>query len=300
MTIHPLAEIVPPMTAPEFEALVNDMREHGFDERFPIVLLDGRVIDGRHRFKAATEAGVEPVFVNYSLDEFGDPAVFVLRAASRRNLTQAQRAALATEMLPHLTAEARNRTKTSTGGSKPRPTEKVPEAGKGESRVQAAAAAGTNRKYVEVAEKAKAQAPEVFDAMKTGAISVPEAKRRLAPKSPPPPAEPEATDGLGRTTTEPQVVAALGQRDKFAALKREIEAVIASAKALAASDVGACLRLGTIETALRNAAAAVRFAAPYCACPMNPRQCERGCKLCDGRRWIVKEVYDRLPEEQKQ
>jgi hypothetical protein len=297
MTIHPLAEIVPPMTAPEFEALVNDMREHGFDPRFPIVLLDGRVIDGRHRFKAATEAGVEPVFVNYSIEEFGDPAVFVLRAASRRNLTQSQRAALATEMLPHLRAEAEKREK----AGKSDPPEKVPEGREQrESTTIAAKSAGTNRKYVEVAEKAKSHAPEVFDAMKAGTISVPEAKRRLAPKSPPPPAEPEATDGLGRTTTEPPVVAALGQRDKFAALKREIEAVIASAKALAASDVGACLRLGTIETALRNAAAAVRFAAPYCACPMNPRQCERGCKVCGGRRWIVKEVYDRLPEEQKQ
>jgi hypothetical protein len=47
---HPIAELVPQMTADQYGALVHDIREQGL--RTPIVMYEGMVLDGRHRARA--------------------------------------------------------------------------------------------------------------------------------------------------------------------------------------------------------------------------------------------------------
>jgi ParB-like chromosome segregation protein Spo0J len=47
---HPIAELVPSMTADHYSALVQDIREQGL--RTPIVMYEGMVLDGRHRARA--------------------------------------------------------------------------------------------------------------------------------------------------------------------------------------------------------------------------------------------------------
>jgi hypothetical protein len=60
---HPLANIFPPIEGPEFYALVDDIATNGQNE--PIVILDEQVLDGRNRYRACLEAGVEPTFVPF-------------------------------------------------------------------------------------------------------------------------------------------------------------------------------------------------------------------------------------------
>ena len=56
---HPVAELFPLLGGNEFDGLVKDVREHGLRE--PIWLhQDGRIIDGRNRYLACLEAGIEP------------------------------------------------------------------------------------------------------------------------------------------------------------------------------------------------------------------------------------------------
>ena len=57
---HPESEIFPRMSAEEYQALIQSMKDHGFDPAFPIVLFDNAIIDGWHRYQAAKEAGVKP------------------------------------------------------------------------------------------------------------------------------------------------------------------------------------------------------------------------------------------------
>lgn len=86
---HPLSAAFPDMPADEFAALVDDIQENGLLQ--PVVLFDGMVLDGWHRYRASIEAGVEPAF-----DEFDgpDPVAFVLSLnMHRRHLTGSQRAA---------------------------------------------------------------------------------------------------------------------------------------------------------------------------------------------------------------
>src|SRR5262245_11955741 len=52
---HPLAEMFPPIEGDDFTVLVEDIRANGI--RIPIMLYQGRILDGRNRYRAAIEAG---------------------------------------------------------------------------------------------------------------------------------------------------------------------------------------------------------------------------------------------------
>lgn len=92
--IHPLAEIFPLMGGREFDALVEDIKEHGLRE--PITLFEGKVLDGRNRIRACAAAGIEPACVPFDGD---DPLGFVFsRNLHRRHLNEAQRAMIAARL----------------------------------------------------------------------------------------------------------------------------------------------------------------------------------------------------------
>lgn len=101
MEFHEYANLFPMMSDQEHAALVEDMRENGFRAEFPIWLYQGKILDGRNRFRAAQEARVEPVFGDYAGNQ---PLQFVIGAnLNRRHLNESQRAAVAEELanLPH-------------------------------------------------------------------------------------------------------------------------------------------------------------------------------------------------------
>ena len=93
---HELALVFPPMSEPEFAAFKEDIREHGQQE--PIILYEGKILDGRHRYRACRELTREPRVLRFE----GNPraaAQFVLgRNFHRRHLTASQRALVAAEM----------------------------------------------------------------------------------------------------------------------------------------------------------------------------------------------------------
>lgn len=94
--LHPAAEIFPAMDEAAFAALVADIAAHG--QREPILILDGRVIDGRHRQRACRQLGIEPLVRQLSADD-GDPfALVVSLNLHRRHLSESQRAMVAARL----------------------------------------------------------------------------------------------------------------------------------------------------------------------------------------------------------
>lgn len=83
---HEAAGIFPRMDGAAFDELVANIKEHGLLE--PIWTLDGKVLDGRHRFWACEKAGVTPTFREWKGD---DPIAFVISLnRHRRHLTPSQ------------------------------------------------------------------------------------------------------------------------------------------------------------------------------------------------------------------
>ena len=92
---HPLAELFPMLAEREVRELADDIVTYG--QREPIVLLDGKVLDGRNRLAACRFAEVEPVFVDFAGD---DPLGFVLSLnLHRRHLSESQRAMVAAKIV---------------------------------------------------------------------------------------------------------------------------------------------------------------------------------------------------------
>jgi hypothetical protein len=88
--IHPLADLFPELepTSDGFKALVEDIRERGQQE--PIVLFEGKVLDGRNRARACSFLKCDPTVKDYTGN---DPIGFVLSAnLHRRHLNESQRA----------------------------------------------------------------------------------------------------------------------------------------------------------------------------------------------------------------
>ena len=87
---HPMANAFPMMGAEALDALIESIKTNGFNPRFPIVLHEGQVLDGRNRLAACRAADVEPVLD--VLPDGEDPATFAWTAnAERRHLTDAAR-----------------------------------------------------------------------------------------------------------------------------------------------------------------------------------------------------------------
>ncbi len=69
IAFHAFAEEYPLMPDSELGRLEEAMRHRGFDKRFPIVLYNKKILDGRNRFKAANAAGVEPLTIHFDGDD---------------------------------------------------------------------------------------------------------------------------------------------------------------------------------------------------------------------------------------
>lgn len=65
---HPASTLFPTMSGTELDALVEDIKKNGLLE--PIILHQGKVLDGRNRLLACERAKVKPKFVDCDGDGF--------------------------------------------------------------------------------------------------------------------------------------------------------------------------------------------------------------------------------------
>lgn len=105
---HEAASVFPLIEGDEYEALKTDIREHGLLNA--IELLDDEIIEGRNRYRACSDVGVEPKFVQAILpDGMGPTEYAVSKNVLRRHLRPDQLAMLAQDLRPKLEEEAKAR-----------------------------------------------------------------------------------------------------------------------------------------------------------------------------------------------
>lgn len=187
MEFHEIANVWPMMSDDDLQSLADDIKERG--QLVPIYTYEGKVLDGRNRLRACQLLGIQPRVERYT---GSDPIGFAFSLnEKRRHMSSAARAAIGAEMEPLYAAEAKKRVAAAGAKAAPgRPAKKGPEffpdlsstakaVPFGEARESAAKAAGTNPRYVQEAKRIKEKAPEVFEKMKSGRISMQDARKAV-------------------------------------------------------------------------------------------------------------------------
>lgn len=60
LPFHPVVQLFPELEPEAFNSLVDDIRKHGLQD--PIVIWNGQIVDGRHRYRACMALGIKPQF----------------------------------------------------------------------------------------------------------------------------------------------------------------------------------------------------------------------------------------------
>lgn len=176
MEYHEVANLFPLMQGEEYEQLKADIAANGLLE--PIWTHQGKIIDGRNRYRACVELGVSPAFRQW--DGNGSLVAFVVSLnLKRRHLTSSQKAVVALEVEKALAVEARERQGTRVDLlQNSQNFSQIFEKSSGpiHAAPEAAAIVGTNRQYVHDAKRIARDAPELLGEVRTGTLTIPEAK----------------------------------------------------------------------------------------------------------------------------
>jgi ParB-like chromosome segregation protein Spo0J len=170
---HEAAGLIPAMTEEEYLALKADIAANGQLE--PILLLDDQILDGRHRYRACMELGVEPI-VEPLVGDIDSPLAHVLSLnLHRRHLSESQRAmvAVAVKKLREPEAKERQRRK-----PKSVPANWQEQNGRQESADEAAAMLNVGPRSVYRAEAVLDHgSEELIEAVKRGEVAVSKAAK---------------------------------------------------------------------------------------------------------------------------
>jgi DNA modification methylase len=160
LKIHPHAMLLPEMSPSDFAALESDILRLG-RIRDVIVLLDGDILDGRHRYKIARKHGIPFETRDFNRQTEGDPVAFVYSRAVGRNMDQSQKVAAAVGFLEHFEEEARIR-QAAAGGDK-RASAAPGAIARGRARDQVGELFGVTGRYIQKAKSLKERSSDLFD-----------------------------------------------------------------------------------------------------------------------------------------
>lgn len=206
--------IFPEAKKDDYDRLREDISTNGYDKKQPITTYQNAILDGWNRMKACDELSVSPSMVEFEGSD-ADAVAFVMRMNKRRNLNSGQWATIAAEAEELMAAIAEEAAKNKggrpkkvdewpchhCGGSHPigdnpchEPGEKEPQqkivADKPSNRNvtdnKTAELFNTNRTYVNNAVKMKTEAPDVFEKVKAGTMTMQDGMKavRAIPKDP--------------------------------------------------------------------------------------------------------------------
>ena len=211
---HQYCNLLPDMQEGEFDELKDDIKKNGLLN--PIVLFENFILDGKHRYRACLESNINPIFTDFSGDKQKALSFVISQNIRRRNLDPSQRSVIGIRIKKELadlaaerqkeagklgsefgklggrgidkgTEEYRDKKREMEEGKPLRQffaqgvfdTNKTKKAQDNKSSEQAAKIVGTNRQYIQDAEKIEKQAPELLKPILDGKINIQDAKKML-------------------------------------------------------------------------------------------------------------------------
>lgn len=188
---HPIAAIFPLMTDDGIELLAADILEHGLRE--PIMLFEGKVLDGRNRLAACIAAKVTPRFAEFRGETVEAVALVWSVNCRRRHLNssqiaiaEAKRVAIDAEYAARREAESKARM--SEGGAQAgrgrplldRPRQRISNPIEPVAlRDERARTLGTNNSYLSTASRIVEARPDLAEKIEQGEMTIPKAKLEL-------------------------------------------------------------------------------------------------------------------------
>lgn len=210
--------IFPEASEEDFNRLLEDIRNNGYDQSQPVIVYEGAILDGWNRYRACQAIGISPAIKNFDGDQAAAMRL-VMRTNKRRNLNKGQWATIAIEAEDVLAVIAKQVEK----GRREKQAETqamgqkiVPQAsGKVEDKTATKAAElfNTNRTYINQAAKVKAAAPEAFEKVKAGKMTLQDAVKEVARRPTEPEWLPDEIERKAKVEAGETVVANF-QRDK--------------------------------------------------------------------------------------
>jgi hypothetical protein len=215
--------IFPEANEEDFNRLLEDIRNNGFDQSQPVIVYEGAILDGWNRYRACQAIGISPAIKKFDGDQSAALRL-VMRTNKRRNLNKGQWATIAVEAEDVLEAIAEQVERERREKQKANAVNQHSEASDKKlsqpsthhetaTATKAAELFNTNRTYVNQAAKVKSEAPEAFEKVKAGKMTLQDAMKEVARK----PTEPEwLPDELERKAKVEagETVVANFQRDK--------------------------------------------------------------------------------------
>jgi len=309
---HPIAMQFPEIDADTYVDLKRSMRERGYCAEHPIVLFEGRVLDGRNRLRAARETNTTPVVRVYDGDYAGAIELAIRENLHRRHLTAGQRAIIADSLSAMLSVKypitLKNEDDRVRGTIDPldrnrnRDGTYQTEAGRAVRIDDAARLTHVAPRTLKRARELRALNPAAVDRVREGKETLSGAltrARRAAKMN-----DQDSTSWAGATDGAGLLIPPRSSRaltEGAAEARRLLNAVRALRRdvlAYAGGEFGRLLHAQSIETDFRNIERALRYSTPYTSCPLGD-PCDDGCVQCRGQQWIGEMQWEAVPAEMK-
>lgn len=166
MDAHEICDLIPQMSAKDYERHRNDIKDHGL--LFAIKTFEGKILDGRHRYRACTELGIAPRFDAFVGTHTDAVSYVVSTNLAHRHLKSSQLTMAAFKLKAYYSVKAAERELARKKGT----PANLPES-KGDARDQAAAVFGVSGRGVDAAEAiVKTGISELVHKVEIGDISV--------------------------------------------------------------------------------------------------------------------------------
>jgi hypothetical protein len=263
------------MPVAELATLTASVKAHGL--LTPITLLDGKILDGRHRYHACLTARVVPTFAEYSGN---DPVGFVMAAnLERRHLDVGQRAMIAVELetMKHggdRKSEARNQ-----------------DVNLHLDREEAAETLGISQSSVAKAAKIKAADPALADEVAAGNVTLNAASKKVAKAkaeaAAPAPDEPEERiDKVGQVIPP----ALWADWDRAASAAKHLCSLMSEIRCTLRDGRGTDVIFGELGSLIVTEANALyhelTLIKPHAVCTTCRGVMRKKCKFCGTRGWL--------------